>query len=104
MLLRCFSRLPKASLRHPRSTLVVVGLIVLFCLPGITRLRLRMDGLALVSQSAAEVIADRRLHEQFRIRDKIVVVVRSKTASNVFNPSTLGFVRDLTAAFKRMPD
>ena len=82
---------------------MVAGLIVLFCLPGMTRLRLRTDGLALVPQSTAEVIADRRVHEQFRIRDKVAVVVRSKVASNIFNPSTLGFVKDLTAAFKRMP-
>jgi predicted RND superfamily exporter protein len=103
MILRSFNQLPRASLRHPRSTIIIVGLIVLGCLPGITRLELRTDGLALVSESAPQVITDQRVHQQFRIRDKLAIVIRSKSASSIFNPSTLALVKDLTTAFKGMP-
>ena len=94
-------RLPKVSLRHPRRMLAFVGLIALVCLPGMMRLRLRTDGLALVSPSAAEVVIDKRVRDQFHLRDKVAVVIRSKTGK-VFNPATLQTVRDLTAEFRKL--
>jgi predicted RND superfamily exporter protein len=100
MLLGCFARLPIASLRRPRITLAMAGLVGLCCLPGLPRLRIRTDGCALVSGAAPEVVTDQRLRDQFRIRDTLAVVIRPKGASNIFNPATLALVRELTAAFQ----
>ena len=71
--------------------------------PGISRLKLRTDGHALVSPHAPEVIYDQGIRKKFGIEDKIIVLVHSKHPDGIFNPGTVQLVRNLTAALKKIP-
>jgi hypothetical protein len=71
--------------------------------PGIARLRLRTDGHALVPERAPAVRLDREVRSGFGIRDPILVLIRSRDPSGIFNPRTLHLTADLTAALARIP-
>ncbi len=94
--------LSSRSIVNPKWTLSIAVLITCFAALGIQWLKLRTDGRSLVSQNAPEVIYDQKVRDQFGIEDQIVVLIRSDRVNGIFNPSTLQFVRQLTAKFKNL--
>lgn len=98
-----FSALSHFAIRHPRRVLVIAAIVTLTAAPGVTRLKLRTDGHALISKNAPEVIYDKSIRDQFSIEDEIVVLIRSDHPDGIFNPGTVQLVRDLTAEFARLP-
>ncbi len=98
-----FSALSHFAIRHPRRVLVIAAIVTLTAAPGVTRLKLRTDGHALISKNAPEVIYDKSIRDQFGIEDEIVVLIRSDHPDGIFNPGTVQLVRDLTAEFSRLP-
>ncbi len=103
LIIRFFSSLARYSIHQPRRVLVIAILVILAAAPGISRLKLRTDGHALVSQSAPEVLYDKSIRDQFGIEDQMVVLISSNHADGIFNPATLQLVRDLTAELVRLP-
>src|ERR1051325_9197976 len=98
-----FSCLAQYAITHPRRTLLLAGLVTLAAAPGLTRLKLRTDGQALVSPNAPEVLYDQKIRHEFGIEDQIVVVIRSPHPDGIFNPGTMQLVRDLTADLAKVP-
>ena len=99
----CFRTLARHAIRHPTLVLGLALLVTLAAVPGITRLKLRTDGNALIPQQAPEVLFDRSIRERFGIEDNIVVLISSRRAEGIFNSATLQLVRDLTVKFARLP-
>lgn len=95
--------LSRLSIRHPRRTLALACLLVLAAAPGLLRLQLRTDGHALAPARDPAIVYDRRIRTEFGLRDPLAVVIRSSHPDGIFNPATLGRVRDLTAALERLP-
>ena len=98
-----FRSLAHCAIRHPRRVLAMAAVVTLVAAPGAAWLKLRTDGHALVTQNAPEVLYDKAIREQFGIEDDIVVLIRSGSADGIFNPGTVQLVRELTAAFMKLP-
>ena len=98
-----FRLLARYAIAHPGRVLVIAGVATLASAPGITRLKLRTDGNALIAPDAPEVLYDRSIRDQFGIEDNIVVLVRSEHGDGIFNPATVKVVRELTAELMRLP-
>ncbi len=98
-----FNSLARWAMRHPKQALLTATVVTLAATPGIVRLKLRTDGLALVSPNAPEVLYDKAIRNRFGIEDQLVVVVRSAHPDGIFNPTTLQLVRDLTAGLRQLP-
>jgi uncharacterized membrane protein YdfJ with MMPL/SSD domain len=98
-----FHSLARCGIHHPVRVLLIAALVTLAAAPGILRLKLRTDGLALVSHTAPEVLVDKAIRDHFGIHDQLVVLIRSRDAYDIFNPVTLQLVRDLTADFRGLP-
>lgn len=98
-----FRRLACWAITHPRLTLVLATVVTLAAAPGLLRLKLRTDGHALVSARAPEVVFDQSIRDAFGIKDPIVVLIRSEDTNGIYNPHTLQLIRELTAAFARLP-
>jgi len=84
----------------------VLGLaaaVLILLAPGFARLRLRIDGRALVPAGAAEVAADRGIREEFGVEDAIVAVVETRHADGILNPETLAHVVALTRGLTEIP-
>jgi uncharacterized protein len=96
--------LARYAIRQPKRTLLFAALVILAAAPGMFRLKLRTDGHALVSPAAPEAVTDAAIRGRFGIRDQIVVLIRPRTADDVFRPATLQLVRELTAEFKKIPN
>lgn len=99
----CFASLANHSIARPKRVLLLVSIVTLAMAPGISRLKLRTDGHALVSANAPEVLYDNQIRAKFGIEDNLVVLVRSQHPDGIFNPDTLQLVRELTAEFKKLP-
>src|SRR6185295_17887938 len=96
----CFASLANYSIARPKRVLLLVAILTLTMVPGISRLKLRTDGHALVSANAPEVVYDNQIRAKFGIEDNLVVLIRSKHPDGIFNPDTLQLVRELTTEFK----
>jgi predicted RND superfamily exporter protein len=90
--------LSRAALRHPGRTLAAVALLAMAAVPGLVRLRMRMDGGALIPPHAPAAVYDRQARGWFGVRDPLAVVVRADGPEGIFRQPTLRRVRDLTAA------
>jgi predicted RND superfamily exporter protein len=99
----CFVRLAHGALARPKQTLVIVALITLAAVPGLSRLRLRTDGHALLPSTAPEVVYDQAIRRQFDVEDQIVVFIQSRHTNGIFNPATLQLVREVTTDLRKMP-
>jgi predicted RND superfamily exporter protein len=95
--------LSKFAIRSPRQALLFALIVTFAAAPGLSRLKLRTDAQALVPANAPEVGFDRAVRGKFGIEDQMVVVVRSLGPDGIFNPGTIQIVRDLTAAFAKVP-
>ena len=92
------------SVRHPKR---VVGLAILCTVavaPGLTRLRLRTDGNALLPSQTPAIQYDRAVREAFGIKDQMVVLVQSHHPEGILNVHTLDVVRDLTRQIGELGD
>ncbi len=90
------------SVRHPWATVLWAVLVTLGIAPGVTRLKLRTDGHALVPASAPAVRYDESIRREFNHYDPIVVHIRSDDPRGIFNVATLTLVDELTTAFERL--
>src|ERR1041385_541778 len=100
--INAFDALTRYSIRHPRRVVLLASLLTLAIAPGLTRLKMRTDGHALVDQNAPEVRYDQSIRDQFGIQDQIVVLVRANHPDGIFNPVTLRLIGELTAAFQKI--
>ena len=97
-------RLHTYSIRHPALVVTIAALVFLVVAPGMFRLRLRTDGNALVPENTPEIRLDRKVREEFRVRDPLVVLIRPRHPDGIFNPRTLHLIADLSASLGRIPD
>jgi len=95
--------LHRFSTRHPRAVLLIAILATAVAAPGMSKLRLRTDGHALVPQHAPEVVLDRAVRREFGVRDPLVVVVRPRDPDGIYNPRTLRLIADLSGTLARIP-
>ena len=103
MIERRLFRLTEAAVARPRATLLLALAAVLAAAPGLGRLELRTDGRALVAPGDPAVRLDAEVHARFGLRDPIVVLIETGDPAGIWNPATLGRVRDVTAALARLP-
>ncbi len=103
LVIRCFAALAEYSIRHPRRVVALAAVLTLAIAPGVTQLKLRTDGHALVDQDAPEVRFDQAIRDEFGIEDPVAVIVRARHPDGIFNPATLQLVRDLTSDFQKIP-
>ncbi len=96
--------LHRCSIRHPRRILLAAACVVAALVPGVTQLKLRTDGHALVPEGNTQVIYDRSVREEFGTEDLIVVLIESDHADGIFNVGTLGLIQDLTRDFQAMDE
>ncbi|MBN2563240.1 MAG: MMPL family transporter [Phycisphaerae bacterium] len=87
------------SIRCPRRVVAVAILVTLAVAPGVTRLRLRTDGNALLPRDAREIQLDRSIRDEFGVLDQIAVVIKSDDPHGIFNLHTLDLVRKWTGRF-----
>lgn len=95
--------LHRCALAKPGWTLVAWILLLLGLAPGLTKLSLRTDGLALVPSDAPEVRLDRSIREEFGVEDQIVVVVLSDDPRGIYVPGTLEHVARLSSELAAIP-
>ena len=57
----------------------------------------------MVSPSAPEIIFDQVIRKDFGLTDKIIVLIHSPGPNGIFNASTVRLIRNLTAAFEKIP-
>ena len=76
--------------------LALTAVLLLLLAPGLTRLRMRTDGHALVPTHAPQIQTDRKIRDTFGIEDPIVVLIRTTHPQGVFNAATVGYVLRLT--------
>lgn len=91
------NRLHRFSIKHPLMVILIAVLVTLAIAPGILRLKLRTDGLALVPKGAPATLLNESVREEFGVNDLLVVLVRSNHPDGIFNTHTVRLVRDLTA-------
>ena len=103
LLVGLLAKLSHHTIRQPKIALVVGALVMIAAAPGLSRLKLRTDGQALVSLDAPEVRYDKLIRDQFGIEDEMVVLVRSPSVDGIFNAGTLQLLRELTADLQRLP-
>ncbi len=83
-------------IEHPKRVLLLGALVTLGVTPGLTRLRLRTDGNALVPVDAPQVEEDRRFRSFWHIDDQTVVVIDTDQPDGIYNRETLGVLLRLT--------
>ncbi len=94
--------LHRYAVRNPRTILLGAFCVVALLAPGVTRLKLRTDGHALVPEGNPQVLFDRTVRQKFGTEDLIVVLVESSDPDGVFNTDTLRLIRDLTVDFQAL--
>lgn len=77
--------------------------VLLILAPGFARLRLRLDGRALVPAGAPEVAADLAIAQEFGVEDPLAAVVETRDPAGIFNPSTLAHIVALNRALSSIP-
>lgn len=90
------------AIRRPRLTLGLALLAALAAVPGLTKLRLRTDGHALVPHDAPQVQIDRAIRADFGLTDPIVVVLRSDGPDGIYNATTLSQLANLTRSLQQL--
>lgn len=96
------SRLFLFSIRRPILVIVIAALVTLGVSPGVTRLKLRTDGHALVPEGDPEIEIDRRIRREFGLDDPVVIAIHTDDSGGIFNAHTMKLVVDLTNAFARL--
>lgn len=95
--------LTRAAIRYPRRTLAALAVLTALALPGLPRLELRTEGWALAPREAPALREDRKVRAGLGFRDPLAVVLHTSHPSGIYNPGTLGAVRDLTDRLARLP-
>ncbi len=98
-----WSSISRASVAAPRRVLAGAALVVLLVAPGLARLTIRTDGLALVPLEAAAVASDRELRERYAIADQIAVVIVTDDPRGIYNPATLRRIQDVSERLAALP-
>lgn len=97
------TRLYGYALEKPRLVLCACVLLLAALAPGLLRLRLRTDGLALVARDAPEVAIDRSIRDEFGVADQIVVVVETSGPAGIYDARTLAHVARLSQEIAAIP-
>lgn len=87
------------SIRNPRRVVAIAVLVTLAVAPGVTQLRLRTDGNALLPTGAPEIAVDKAIRDAFGVRDQVAVVIQADGPDGVFTLPTLDLVREWTRRF-----
>jgi len=95
--------LSRLAIRRPRTTLLLAALLALPAALGLTRLELRTDGRALVPDDSPAIRIDDEIRATFEVEEPIVVLIESEDPRGVYNPATLGTIRDLTRSLGELP-
>ncbi len=90
------------AIRRPRLTIGIALLAALVAAPGLTKLRLRTDGHALVPHDAPQVQMDRAIRADFGLTDPIVVVLRADARDGIYNATTIAQLANLTRALQQL--
>jgi predicted RND superfamily exporter protein len=100
---RVFSSLSNFSIKHAWLTILLIGVSLIIVSPGLSRLKLRTDGQALLKRSAPEAEYDTAVREKFGLEDQIVVLIQAAEPQGIFTPETLQLIRDLTSQVSNVP-
>lgn len=92
-----------SPLAKPGWTLAVWVVLIAALSPGLGRLRLRTDGLALVPTDAPEALLDRSIREEFGVEDQIAVIVESDDPRGIYAPDTLEHIVRLSGELAAIP-
>lgn len=103
MVLSLVNSLSRFSIRAPRTTLLLCFLAVALLAPGIARLELATDGLALVPEDSEAAAIDREAREYFGVHDQVIVVLRSRAERGVLNSDSLGRLVAVTKRISALP-
>ncbi len=95
--------LSHVAVRSPRRVLVAAAVLVALLAPGLARVTIRTDGLALIPHDAPEIETDRRIRERFGVADAIVVVVETSDPRGIYNPRTLRRIAEISEKLGRLP-
>ena len=91
------------AIRRPKRILAVALAVTLAAAPGLTRLRIRTDGHALVPTNDERIDVDREIRTEFGVEDPIVVLVRTEHPSGIYNLDTLALIQALTDEIAALP-
>lgn len=98
-----WSRISRAAVAAPERVLWVAAAVLLALAPGLTRLTIQTDGLALVPVHAPEVETDRAMRERFAFADQIAVVVRTDDPRGIYNPTTVRRIKEISDTLEAIP-
>jgi predicted RND superfamily exporter protein len=82
--------------------LALAVFVVLALAPGLARLRIDVDGRALLPRDAPEVAVDRAVRERFDVRDAVAVVLERPGPNGVFETDAMEAVARITRALERL--
>ncbi|MBI1825939.1 MAG: MMPL family transporter [Planctomycetes bacterium] len=94
--------LVRFSVRRPVLVIIIAVLITLGVSPGVTRIKLRTDGHALVPEGDQQIEEDRRIRREFGLDDPVVIAIHTNDTRGIFNGHTLGLIVDLTHSFTNL--
>ena len=97
------SRLHDASLNRPFATILTAWAIILTVGLGADRLRLNMDGAALVPPRHPAVVEDQMIRERFGLKDAIVIVLTAPQSESIFSVPIMRRVQEWTLQLQTLP-
>lgn len=90
------------TVRHPYSAISLILLITFFFLFQIKNIQVMFDPNAILPQDHPYVQLNNKIEETFG-GSRVVVIGIHRKNGDIFNPSTLSKIRDITEAVKRIP-
>lgn len=97
------SRLNDLSLNRPWRTILFAWALIIAMGMGVGRLRLNMDGAALVPALHPAIMEDVGIRAAFDLKDPIVILLAAPKSESIFTIETLRRVRDWTAELQSLP-
>jgi hypothetical protein len=95
------THLLRFSVRHPRLVVAFVGVITVFSLIFIPRIRLRLDGRSLIPSNLPEFAESDQAASRFELRDLVLIGVGNEE-SGVYTPDTLRRIARLSDGLSRV--
>ncbi|HEU0253520.1 MAG TPA: MMPL family transporter, partial [Pyrinomonadaceae bacterium] len=95
------NHLLKFSVRHPRVVIALVGVITVFALVFIPRIRLRLDGRSLIPSGLPQFAEGDQAASRFELRDLVLIGVGNEEAG-VYTPETLQRIARLSDGLARV--
>src|SRR5215210_516365 len=102
MLYRGLTRIAERAMERPWRFIAAMVLFTLLAIPGLTRLKFRTDGHALMPPDDPVVRFDLSVRNDFQLRDPIVVLVETTHPEGIYNIATLRMVQELSDALGKI--